>query len=102
MDLITSVADVKKTLASAFQIVAANNKIVLDIEHSYIVNKATGEKTAITIENGEFNFDSWVPAPHPEQKPIKYANGVHSEISEETEEADKTHPVGFIRQETLR
>jgi hypothetical protein len=102
MNLVMNVADVKKTLASAFQICAAGNKVILDIEHSYIVNKATGEKTIINIENGEFNFDLWVPAPHPEQPPFKYANGIYTEINEESGEADKTHAVGFTRQEVLK
>ena len=57
MNLMMDVADVKKTLASAFQIVAAGNKVVLDIDYSYVVDKQTGEKTTINIENGEFNFD---------------------------------------------
>ena len=63
MNLVMNVADVQKTLASAFQIVNAGNKIILDTDYSYIVNKATGEKTEVTVENGEFLFDLWVPAP---------------------------------------
>ena len=70
MNLIMNVADVKKTLASAFQIVAAGNRVVLDPEYSYIVDKTTGEKTTINVENGEFNFDLWVPAPSPGQPPM--------------------------------
>jgi hypothetical protein len=99
MNLIMNVADVKKTLASAYQIVAAGNKVILDIEHSYIVNKATGEKTAINIENGEFNFDLWVPAPHPEQPPLKYANGVYTEIVTEEDESERPNQTVFPRQE---
>ena len=63
MNLVMNVADVQKTLASAFQIVNAGNKIILDAEYSYIVNKGTGEKTDVTVENGEFIFDLWVPSP---------------------------------------
>ena len=62
-----NVADVQKTLASAWQIVNAGNKVILNAEYSYIVNKATGEKTDVTVENGEFIFDLWVPAPKVDQ-----------------------------------
>ena len=101
MNLIMNVADVKKTLASAFQIVAAGNKVVLDIDYSYIVDKTTGEKTTLNIENGEFNFDLWVPAPTPGQSPITYKNGVCSVLVVEADASDKTSEAGFIRQEIL-
>ena len=86
MDMIMNVADVKKTLASAFQIVNANNKVVLDKDYSYIVNKETGERTTITLENGEFNFDLWVPAPNPGQPPLKYKDGIFAALQEEEPE----------------
>ena len=38
INMTMNVADVKKTLASAYQIVQAGNKIILDAEYSYIVN----------------------------------------------------------------
>ena len=101
MNLIMNVADVKKTLASAFQIVAAGNKVVLDIDYSYIVDKTTGEKTTINIENGEFNFDLWVPAPNPGQPPVIYKNGVCSVLDLGGDSSDKTSEAGFIRQEIL-
>ena len=101
MNLIMNVADVKKTLASAFQIVAAGNKVVLDIDYSYIVDKTTGEKTTINIENGEFNFDLWVPAPNPGQPPMTYKNGVCAVLDLGTDTSDKTSEAGFIRQEIL-
>ena len=101
MNLIMNVADVKKTLASAFQIVAAGNKVVLDIDYSYIVDKTTGQKTTINIENGEFNFDLWVPAPNPGQPPMTYKNGVCAALNLETDTHGKTQEGGFIRQEVL-
>ena len=97
MNLIMNVADVKKTLASAFQIVAAGNKVVLDIDHSYIVDKATGEKTIITVENGEFNFDLWVPAPRPGQPIMAFRNGVCGEL--DLGEPEGNSDEGFTRQE---
>ena len=99
MNLIMNVADVKKTLASAFQIVAAGNKVVLDIDYSYVVDKQTGEKTTINIENGEFNFDLWVPAPSPGQPVMAFRNGVCAALDLGDDSSDKTQELGFIRQE---
>ena len=101
MNMIMNVADVKKTLASAFQIVAAGNKVVLDIDYSYIVHKKTGDKTTINIENGEFNFDLWVRAPNSGQPPVTYKNGVCAVLDLGTDTSDKTSEAGFIRQEIL-
>ena len=66
INLAMNVADVKKTLASAYQIVQSGNKIILDAEYSYIVNKLSGENTPIEVINGEFQFDIWIPAPSEE------------------------------------
>jgi hypothetical protein len=101
MNMIMNVADVKKTLASAFQIVAAGNKVVLDLDYSYIVDKTTGDKTTITVENGEFNFDLWVPAPSPGQPVMAFRNGVCAALDLETNTSDKTPAGGFIRQENF-
>ena len=98
-NMIMNVADVKKTLASAFQIVAAGNKVVLDVDYSYIVDKQTGEKTTINIENGEFNFDLWVPAPEPGQPVMAFKNGVCAAVDLESDASDKTPVGGFIRQD---
>ena len=67
------------------------------------MNKATGEKTTITLENGEFNFDLWVPAPNPGQPPLKYKDGIFAALQEEgTEDIAKgTTQEGFTRQEVL-
>ena len=70
-NMIMKVADVKKTLASAYQIVQGGNKILLDSKCSYILNKAADEKTNIEVSDGEFQFDLWVPAPIGDQLPIK-------------------------------
>ena len=96
-----NVADVKKTLASAFQIVAAGNKVVLDMDYSYMVDKTTGENTTINIENGEFNFDLWVPAPNPGQPPVTFKNGVCPVLDLGGGSSDKTSEAGFIGQEIL-
>ena len=103
MNLIMNVADVKKTLASAYQIAQAGNRIILDSDYSYIVNKATGEKTRIQVNNGEFQFDLWVPAPDPSKPPIKVKpNGeVSALILDEEDDAPEEPKVGFIGQEVL-
>ena len=101
MNMVMNVADVKKTLASAYQIVQAGNKVVLDSDYSYIVNKATGEKTTIQVNNGEFQFDLWVPAPDPSKPPIKVTNGQFAALVTEDEEEDENNGVGFLGQEIL-
>ena len=104
MNLVMNVADVQKTLASAFQIVNAGNKIILDAEYSYIVNKNTGEKTDVTVENGEFIFDLWVPSPKDNRSPMKIdAFGqftpLLSEEPAEYSEALSQEASGFTRQD---
>ena len=98
MNLIMNVADAKKTLAYAFQIVAAGNNVILDKEYSYIVNKTTGEKTTINVEHGEFNFDLWVPAPPAGQPPVTLKDGTCAALDlGENENGGLTK--GFTRQE---
>jgi len=55
------VAEVKRNLASAMRIVKAGNKIVLDESGSYIEDKNTGRQIKIRTNNGEFEFNIWVP-----------------------------------------
>ena len=99
MYLIMHVADVKKTLASAYQIVQAGNKIVLDNDYSYIVSKVTGEKTVIEVNNGEFQFDLWVPAPDLNKAIIKVKDGQMTALITEDSE-DSENSVGFLRQDS--
>ena len=104
MHMVMNVADVKKTPASAYQITQAGNKIRLDSEYSYIVNKMTGERTTIEVNNGEFQFDLWVPAPAPDQPPTKVKDGkliaLTTANNDDDDEANN-HEVGFIRQDVL-
>ena len=51
------VADVSKPLASAVRMVKAGNRVVLDGDGSYILNKATGETMKVTTKNDTFVFD---------------------------------------------
>ena len=91
MNMVMNVADVKKTLASAYQIVQAGNKIVLDSDYRYIVNKATGENTVIEVNNGEFQFDLWVPAPDPGKPIIKVKDSqTTTRITENSDDSEKT------------
>ena len=57
------IAEVNKTLGSAFRMNQCGNVIVLDGENSYFVNKATGKKTRMYQENGQFVFNIWTKAP---------------------------------------
>ena len=60
------VAEVKKVLGSAREMVEAGNRIVLDRDKSgrscsYLEHKATGKKTKIYERNGNFQFELKVP-----------------------------------------
>ena len=83
----------------------AGNKIILDNDYSYIVNKFTGEKTTIEVNNGEFQFDLWVPAPNPATPPMKVnsVGQLSALIIEGDDEDDKcgVGKAGFTRQEIL-
>ena len=66
VSLPTQVADVKKVLGPAREIVEAGNRIVLDQDDqgrscSYLEHKRTGKKTVIHERNGAFQFDINVP-----------------------------------------
>ena len=52
-----NVADVRKPLASAARMVKSGNRIVLDDEGSYILNKATGETMEVKTHKDMFVFD---------------------------------------------
>jgi hypothetical protein len=65
------VAEVKRNLASAMRIMKAGNRIVLDDEGSYIEDKATGRKIKIRTEQGEFEFEIWVPKAKDANLPVK-------------------------------
>ena len=97
--MVMNVADVKKTLASAYQIVEAGNKIVLDSDYSYIVNIATGEKTVIEVDNGEFQYDLWVPAPDPSKPIVKVKDGKMSALVTEGND-DSENSLDFLRQDS--
>ena len=52
---------VRKPLTSAYQMCAAGNRIVLDLDTgSYIFNKRTRQFTALHARNGTFEYDVWV------------------------------------------
>ena len=57
-----SIAEVRSNLAAGMRIIQAENRIVLDIDGSYIENKRSGDRIIIRHENGCFVFDLWVPA----------------------------------------
>ena len=57
------IAEVNKTLGSAFRMNQCGNVIVLDGHNSYFVNKNTGKRTKIMQENGQYVFNIWTKAP---------------------------------------
>ena len=57
------VVEVKRNLAGAMRIMKAGNRIVLDEEGSFIEDKKTGRQSKMRMENGDFEFDIWVPRP---------------------------------------
>ena len=88
--MIMNVADVKKTLAAAIQLNYAGNRVVLDLDDSYIENKSSGEITPIKIENGEYVFDLWVPAAPANQPPIKLEGNQFAALITDDEEIDES------------
>ena len=67
--MVFQVAKTKKALASVSKIVANGNRVIFDDEGSYIMNKATGELTALRLENGVYLLDVCIAPPkwQPEQ-----------------------------------
>ena len=63
MEAAVQIAEVKRNLASAMKIVKAGNRIVLDEAGSYIEDKKTGRAIQVQTENGDFQFEIWVPKP---------------------------------------
>ena len=66
-------ADVHKVLGSVHKMNQGGNLVVLDGEHSYMKNKASGQKTKIHYEDGQYIMYMWVPCGRQEPvKPEKY------------------------------
>jgi len=62
-------ADVHKVLGSVHKMNQGGNLVVLDGEHSYMKNKASGQKTKIHYEDGQYIMYMWVPCGR--QEPVK-------------------------------
>ena len=71
------VAKTHKALGSVSKICSNGNTVVFDDEGSYILNKATGEQTALRQENGVYLLD--VSIAPPKWKP---ENGIPSKAIE--------------------
>jgi hypothetical protein len=56
------VADVNKTLGSAFRMNQCGMVIVIDGDDSYFRDSRTGKITKVKMENGQYVFDIWVKA----------------------------------------
>ena len=59
------IADVHKPLVSAHEVVKRGNKIVIDSNYAFMLNKATGIKTELVVKNGVYTFPVWLD---PEQR----------------------------------
>ena len=57
------VTDCATTLGSVHRMVEAGNRVVFDVQGSYILNKGSGKITPIENRNGSYEFDLWVKAP---------------------------------------
>ena len=69
-NVVFQVADVTKPLFCAAESVPAGFRTVIDDEESggsYMEHKATGEKTALEIEDNVFVFYLWVPEEEEEE-----------------------------------
>jgi len=55
-------ADVQKVLGSVHRMNLGGNRVMLDGHQSYMESKATGKRTPIKYENGQYALYMWVPA----------------------------------------
>jgi len=56
--------EVHKVILAASAAIKAGNRIVLDDDNSWIINKATGWRTRVYMEDDIFVFPLWVPEKH--------------------------------------
>jgi hypothetical protein len=59
-NLTAQVCEVNKALLSVRKVVQAGNKVVFDIDGSYIEDKNTGQKMWLKEENGMYMLRMWV------------------------------------------
>ena len=100
------VTDVNKTLGSVYRMNQCGNAVMLDGNDSYVLDKKSGKKTQIILDNGQFVFYLWVrkqkddgihdakgePSKNAWKKGNRFAG-----LSEDDENDDME--LGFIRQE---
>ena len=60
MGMTMQVTDVQKVLAAVSQMCDAGNRVIFDNDGSYILNKKTGQRTAMRRERGVYKFDMWI------------------------------------------
>ena len=114
-----NVADVRSNLGGGMPIIQADNRIILDKDGSYILNKRTGSAIQVNHENGAFTFDFWVRAPtksgsggakkgnqDAKDKPKKVSPGRYQALAESEEDEADEMDIGqleavFIGQEDL-
>jgi hypothetical protein len=112
INVAAQVADVNSNLGSVARAVEAGSRIVFDKEGSYIQNKKTGKKIHVKYNNGQYEFDIWVPKAKSgvkntsanTQKKVQ-VNNTFSPLEEEGDEQDDMDigecgpDLVFIRQE---
>ena len=91
------VADVKRTLGSVMSMNRTGNKVVLDGEDSYILNKKTGKVMKIHVEGHQYVFYMWVKVGYRPQRVVQIGavHGNRYEALAVDEEED------FSRQDAL-
>ena len=72
--MVMQVANVRKVLGSVGKFTDAGNKVVFDNDGSYIMNKKTGEKTALRKVNGVYEFDIFLPGKQEEVNSVNQDN----------------------------
>ena len=79
-----NVADLRKPLASAVKMVRCGNRVVLDEERSFTMNKVTGECMEIRVKDETFVFD------------VQYENGEQGTITLDSGAGDHVWPKGQL------
>ena len=89
--LVMQMVGVTKPLLAVRKMCAAGNRVVFDDDGSYIEDKGTGGKTAISKENGTYAVRVWVMVP---EEANRTGNSFHALEQEEEVEFDES---GFTR-----
>ena len=59
--MVAAVTEVDDALLSVSKVVKAGNRVVFDVNGSYIENTTTGEVTPLTEQRGLYKLKMWIP-----------------------------------------